>query len=319
MKNEIELSIIIPVYNVEKYVNACLRSVIEQNDINEKVEVIIVDDGSTDNSLIICKQYERANVYVYKKKNGGLSDARNFGIDKARGKYIWFIDGDDYISSKSIRELLDRLRSNPDVLVIQSKATNENGYEVDECKYSIVPELYPIEKYLSLLLKHSDSTLFCAQYHICKKELLNRNCLYFERGIIHEDELWTPQILLHAQTVYYSGLNIYHHVMRDGSIMHSSKKEKSAKCIQLITEKLFEIYANEQKLNTGYLYERIVAIYLQAACKAPRTICADAKMRMKLLIRAKKFKTRVKSALFLVSPEVYMLMHRMTKGVNNDL
>lgn len=101
----IVLSIIIPMYNVEKYINRCLDSICSQ--ITDKVEVIILNDGSTDNSKRICENYKNKNVIVIDKKNEGCSKTRNRGIEKAKGKYIWFIDADDFIEKNSIEKVMN--------------------------------------------------------------------------------------------------------------------------------------------------------------------------------------------------------------------
>lgn len=101
------LSIIMPIYNVESYVEQCLVSIINQD--NSNFELIIIDDGSKDKSLSICEKYARIDkrIYIYQKENGGLSSARNLGISKVRGKYIAFVDSDDYISSNMFKTLVD--------------------------------------------------------------------------------------------------------------------------------------------------------------------------------------------------------------------
>ncbi|MFK4998687.1 glycosyltransferase family 2 protein [Bacillus sp. N9] len=104
----IDLSIIIPVYNVEKYLKECLNSILDYNH-SFKLEVIIINDGSTDNSDKIAKEYERnfSNVRVFHKENGGLSSARNLGIREASGEYITFIDSDDFIKNEGLEKLLE--------------------------------------------------------------------------------------------------------------------------------------------------------------------------------------------------------------------
>ena len=106
------ISIIVPVYNVENYISKCLGSIINQTEKN--IEILVIDDGSTDNSGVICDTIEKSDprVRVFHKNNGGLSSARNFGIDMARGQYIGFVDGDDYISPDMYETLLRLARDN---------------------------------------------------------------------------------------------------------------------------------------------------------------------------------------------------------------
>ena len=105
MKNLV--SIIVPVYNTEKYLSKCLDSLIKQTYKN--LEIILIDDSSTDNSIAICKDYQKKDerIKIYQKENGGPASARNYGLEKARGEYILFIDSDDYIDIKAVSLLID--------------------------------------------------------------------------------------------------------------------------------------------------------------------------------------------------------------------
>lgn len=114
MMNDILLSIIVPVYNVEKYLDECIESIINSG-FDSRCELILVDDGSTDQSGNICDGYAMSNIVSIHKENGGLSSARNVGIKKASGKYIAFIDSDDYVAPKSMMYILNELEKNEDV------------------------------------------------------------------------------------------------------------------------------------------------------------------------------------------------------------
>ena len=124
-----KISIVIPVYNVKKYVERCLKSLINGIDKRNFVEVIIVDDGSTDGSEVVVDEYQNySNFAIFHKKNGGLSDARNYGLSKANGEYVIFIDSDDEVDSKLFGDLLDKiLKSNSDVLLWDAKIINEES------------------------------------------------------------------------------------------------------------------------------------------------------------------------------------------------
>lgn len=103
---KVELSVIIPMYNAEKYIERCIKSILKSKE--DEVEIIAVDDGSKDHSLEICKKLaaEHSNVHVYSKENGGVSSARNFGLDVAKGRYITFCDADDYYEAMAVTEML---------------------------------------------------------------------------------------------------------------------------------------------------------------------------------------------------------------------
>ena len=119
------LSIIIPVYNVEEYLPKCLNSIISQCD--DRVQIILIDDGSTDNSIKNAESIisNNKNIEVHLKINGGLSSARNFGISKAVGKYIYFVDSDDYISDNSLNKILNKLESSNENYFVFSHTNTE--------------------------------------------------------------------------------------------------------------------------------------------------------------------------------------------------
>lgn len=112
------LSIVIPVYNVEKYIEKCICSVVSQDISNEDYEVLILNDGSTDCSKDIAERYakQNSNVHLFNHSNMGLSATRNRGLREAKGDYVWFIDSDDWIENNCLGDILKRLESNPDVL-----------------------------------------------------------------------------------------------------------------------------------------------------------------------------------------------------------
>ena len=129
------ISVIIPIYNVEKYLERCLNSVVKQSYSN--LEIILVDDGSTDNSLSICQLYESKDerVRVYTKKNGGLSDARNYGIHNSKGQFVALVDSDDWISEDYVQVLYDLLvKYNADVSVAELEETFTEELKFEGCE-----------------------------------------------------------------------------------------------------------------------------------------------------------------------------------------
>ena len=307
------LSIIIPVYKVEKFLERCLDSVLDQD--TEGSEIILVDDGSPDNCGKICDRYsgEYVNVTSLHKQNGGLSDARNFGLNHCQGEYVWFIDSDDYVSKGCIKEIISILKEiKCDVFVCQSKIVNDKGNCQDEKNYSINAGLYTSQEYMKILKKHPKSVLFCAQYHICRYSFLTKNNIFFFKGIIHEDELWTPQLLINADKIYYSGMNIYYHYMRAGSIMNSGNYEKSGSSDIIVTQELLRIFDESQRKDLIYLRDHMVDTYLQAVWKVPEQIInKKMKDRSMPLKNSYYLKTRLKALLYFISPMMYLKLHSM--------
>lgn len=314
--DNILLSIIIPVYNVEKYIKRCLDSILCQE--TENYEVILVDDGSTDSSGIICDSYAkcRKNVVCIHKTNGGLSDARNEGLKHCKGKYVWFVDSDDYITEDALESLEKVLcKYSSDVVVCMSKTIDDYGKIQDECHYEIPSGLYSSHEYMEMLRKYPQSVLLCAQFHVVKKTFVDKHCFSFRKNILHEDELWTPQLLMNAEQIYYSNLNIYFHYMREGSIMHSSNMEKSGRSDLIVTNELKKIYDNSGRSDLYYLRDHMVDTYLQAVWKLPDFLSTAKWKRSEPWRNAYYPKTRVKSLLYFVSPKMYLWVHERMRKV----
>ena len=129
-----KISIIIPVYNVENYLRQCIESILEQE--YEEKEIILVDDGSTDNSGSICDEYadKYENVLVIHKENGGLSDARNVGLAKAAGEYVLFVDSDDFVEENSLSPIVEIVNANPvDVVLLEAQKYYADGTNIPMC------------------------------------------------------------------------------------------------------------------------------------------------------------------------------------------
>ena len=131
--NDILISIVVPIYNVESYLHRCIDSLINQT--YKAIEIILVDDGSTDSCGKICDDYEKryTNIKVIHKDNGGLSDARNCGLDKVMGEYVFFIDSDDYIALNTVEKFVDVALNNigVDMIVGQYEKVDENRDDLD--------------------------------------------------------------------------------------------------------------------------------------------------------------------------------------------
>ncbi len=308
------LSIVIPVYNVEKYINKCLDSIIPQ--LTDEVEVVLVDDGSSDDSGNICEFYSNQfeNVYLYRKENGGLSDARNYGFSLAKGEYVWYIDSDDYISEECVCDIINLLNAvKPDVFIICSKC-DEDGNVYNEREYSIPTGEYSSHEFMLQIKKHPRSIYFCAQYSICKREYIMSNGVSFLKGIIHEDELWTPYIFMNASKIYYSGLIIYYHVIREGSIMTSRDYIKSGKSDMIISETLFKYFDDSERNDLHYMRDNAVNIYLQGVWKIPDFLETPLTVKKRCLIRnSYYFKTIFKTLVFCFSPKFYVFLHSLIR------
>ena len=214
------VSIIVPVYNVERYLDKCIQSILKQTFYD--FEVILVDDGSTDNSGKICDKYGKldSRVKVIHKKNGGLSSARNKGIEVAKGNFIAFIDSDDYIHNQMLEILYKGInQNNSDISICKYKRFKENEIIKDKTYdiESISFKNYTNIEALSNLQSESVVEFVIACNKLYRKELFNN--LRYEDGRIHEDEFIIHKLLYKCNLVSYTSAELYYYLRRDNSIM----------------------------------------------------------------------------------------------------
>lgn len=219
-----KLSIIVPVYNVEKYLQRCLESIGVQ--MCDDYELILVDDGSTDRSGAMCDDFVREhpgwNVAVIHQPNGGLSAARNVGIDRARGEYITFVDSDDYMDARTLVDNMAYLLSHP---------------EVDMLEYPIEVHAGSAEAHMLTFPDETQRTGIFIDWirrggyrhcYACNKIYAARvwDNLYFPVGAYFEDVAIMPAVVRRCRCVHYSGRGCYRYVMHSGSITTSYRYHK---------------------------------------------------------------------------------------------
>ena len=225
-----DVSIIIPLYNVEKYVAECLNSVISQTYDHSKIECIIVDDCTPDRSMDIVNEIIReydgdmAFITCRHEHNQGLSVARNTGIDIATGKYIYFIDSDDYLYDNAIETLMKVHAEHLDAEIIIGNAFDEyhnyNLFKLDRMKSFVNIN------YLFL----GTTWVITAWNSLVKKELIDRTDVRFMSGIYFEDNLWNYNLLPNASKAIIIPEVTYFYRRNDGGIMLGARKEKVGKC-----------------------------------------------------------------------------------------
>ena len=232
------ISIVIPIYNVEKYLACCIESVIRQT--YKALEIILVDDGSTDSCPDICDKYEKIDtrIIVIHKENGGLSDARNAGLAIARGKYITFIDSDDFVSEKFIEELFKAMiQNNSDISVCNYKMVDENATKQEDIDNDMSTLLFSNKEALHHAYQGDIKGFeFLAWGKMYKKALFTENKIEYPKGKIHEDTFTTYKLLDKANTVVYIGCQLYYYRLRQGSIMQSSYNIKHLDLIDATKE-----------------------------------------------------------------------------------
>ena len=216
-----KLSIIVPVYKVEQYLDKCLSSILNQALERDNIELMVVNDGSPDNSQAVIDKYFDVYPHIVvpiKQQNQGLSMARNNGLEKATGEYVWFVDSDDWLLDNALETVFEELEKNPDVDVFSSflKEYYETENTFKERRYD-GPLIMTGVEYLKRRLP-----VGAAQRYIYKKDFLLRNRFSFIPRILHEDGVWGHMILYKANKVKIISKPVYVYRLRtSGSIMSS--------------------------------------------------------------------------------------------------
>ena len=233
------ISIIIPVYNTEKYISDCLDSILAQTYKN--FEVIIIDDGSTDNSLSICNTYKEKNknISVLHIENSGVSAARNIGIKHAKGEYLLFVDSDDTLYEHSLSMFIKE-HTSPDIDILVG------GNDISYYPYTKNIKYYNENLVSSSreenFFNYAKGRLIVAPWNkLVKKELILRHNLFFEKGIINEDLLWTFKLLFHSKKMRIFPSSTYLYRVRSGSIM-SNITSRHTKSHIIITNILYTYF-----------------------------------------------------------------------------
>lgn len=213
------LSIIVPVYNVEPYLTRCLNSIVQQ-DYND-IEIIIVNDGSTDNSSKIIQKFGRmdSRIVIIDKNNGGLSSARNAGLEISKGEYITFVDSDDYISENAFKSNIEVLVSNPDIDILSysvvKKSDNSTLLIGTNKSYLINGKRNILAEYI---IGNKITNSVCNK--IFKRAVFDK--LRFDVGRTNEDTLLIPQIIERSNKMFISNIGRYYYIAREGSIIKSN-------------------------------------------------------------------------------------------------
>lgn len=218
------ISIIVPVYNVEKYIESCIETLLYQT--YKDLEIILVDDGSTDESGKICDRYAKQDdrILVIHKKNGGLSDARNRGLDIAKGEFIGFVDGDDQVHPQMFEILLyNSLNYDADISAcVMKKVSGIFGKKVGI-------DINISEQKIRLLkredaLKNIDIISVCAFNKLYKREIFNK--IRYPIGKFHEDEFVIHELCYHSKKIVLTDQILYYYIQRNDSIMAVYNRDK---------------------------------------------------------------------------------------------
>ncbi len=261
-----KFSIIIPVYNVEKYLEECLSSVLP---LKEDIEILLINDGSTDNSGILCDEYAGRDkrIHVIHQKNGGLSAARNTGIRNSTGDYLLFLDSDDFFDTEETERLLESTKYKTDIIM----GVYKEFYEIDKTfrKESCSQFLDNVgvlstTDFLNIIPADGASCYLTAWRFVVKREFLIKNKLFFYEGIYHEDEEWVPRLLLKTDKICVTNCWFYNYRQaRKDSIM-SNVRPKHLFDSFLIMEHHKQLCTNLQPNSAEWIFlqNRIASLFL---------------------------------------------------------
>lgn len=260
-----KISIIVPIYNTEKYLERCFQSLINQS--YENLEIILINDGSNDNSLDICNKYKEKDdrIIVINKKHSGVSDSRNIGIKRATGDYIGFVDSDDYIHKDMFKNLIDGTQKyNCDISMCDLVETFNIKDEFK--KYNLKFIKMDKKQALEQLLYDKNIGNY-VMVKLFKKELFDG--IEFPFGKIYEDISTTYKLFNKANNILYIPIPMYHYYQRNDSLVNNITTESIQQYIHAVFERYYDIKNNFKDLDLYNVYS-IVNVVIKMSIWAIR-------------------------------------------------
>jgi len=248
--SEVKISVIVPIYNVEKYIKRCMDSLLKQS--FDSYEIIAVNDGTPDKSMeyVYGLQEKYDNIVICERENGGLSAARNTGMARARGKYLLFCDSDDALEENCLSMVYEEAEfKNLDMLLYGAETIWEKETEKKENVYdrgNVIDKVLSGQKLLEELVNKGN---YRAPVWMCliRRKMIVDNNLSFVEKILHEDELFTPIALMKAQRAEYRNWLIYKRYVREGSITTSDNMPQRLKSLAIVIKELIRFTKTEAK------------------------------------------------------------------------
>ena len=223
------VSVIIPVYNAEQYLSKSVSSVLNQT--YQRFEILLIDDGSTDQSSQMCDEYaaQYDNIHVFHKKNGGASTSRNVGLENAKGEYIFFLDSDDWLEPNALEMMITTAqKENADLVFCEAQAIDDKG-KIELDGHYTYKEHYQTGNAYQIMLKMMERK----EFHVAiwmlllDRRIIIDNNLRFKEGIIYEDMIISYQFYCLANQAAQVNQNLYNRRYRPNSVMTSAKTEKN--------------------------------------------------------------------------------------------
>ena len=238
--NKCKLSIIVPVYGVEKYIDKCLDSLVKQS--LKEIEIIVVNDGTKDNSQKIIDKYVKKypdKIKSYIKENGGQGSARNYGLKKTTGEYIGYVDSDDFVEKDMYKKLYNKAK--------------ENNYDIVVCGNYNVSEDYQnknIDAFINNYNTDLENIFFgkmAVWNKIYKRDILIKNKLEFKEKVWYEDLAFTLKAIMNSNTFAFIDEPLYDYLIREGSTMNNSNVQRNLEILDAFDDILSYIKHNKKE------------------------------------------------------------------------
>lgn len=315
------ISVIIPIYNTEKYLIRCIESV--RNQTYKDIEIILIDDGSIDGSVEICDRYETIDfrIRVFHEKNKGAAAARNLGLDVSRGEYIFFLDSDDYLDNNSLEIMFTKISSSKADMVVGDYAiVNEYGVElVNNGHKSVLSDCEISGK--QFLIKNCievEKTLVCVWNKLYKKEIFDN--LRYESGKLHEDEHAFHKICGKCKSVAIIGKVLYFYTQRKDSLIGNYEYERGVDILEAyLNRAIYMKKSNTPEFKAAY--KHTVNMFFYLAFQYSNILGFDNEninMQMKLVRKevlkfipiflkdtTRSLKERISCCIWMFSPRIY--------------
>ena len=269
---KIKVSVIVPVYNVEKFIDKCLNSLVKQS--LKEIEIIVVNDGTKDNSQKIIDKYVKKypdKIKSYIKENGGQGSARNYGLKKATGEYIGYVDSDDFVEKDMYKKLYNKAK--------------ENNYDIVVCGNYNVSEDYQnknIDAFINNYNTDLENIFFgkmAVWNKIYKRDILIKNKLEFKEKVWYEDLAFTLKAIMNSNTFAFIDEPLYDYLIREGSTMNNSNVQRNLEILDAFNDILSYIQHNKKEEYFSKIeFLAIDHIYISAIV---RVLKADADYKVK--------------------------------------
>ena len=302
-----KFSVVVPVYNVELYLEQCLE-ILRTQDYSD-YEVICVNDGSTDSSREILTAWETRmpQMRVIDRSNGGLSAARNTGLQAATGDYVVFVDSDDWVEA-SMLSTLAKVTDGNDMVCFACRRTDNNAHDTLQPEQSGGWEYYNRHA-----LEHREVAFVCVWQRCYRRGFLIENNLCFREGILHEDNEFTPRACLKSKRVKVIPNVLYNYRIRSGSIM-TTRGLRSKESLISIGNELSELFAKEHGIDKTVAYQALTQCYQMAFID--NTHEEDIKLKPQIdwscyfLVSRTKLRHRINYAALHISPMLFRFINK---------